>query len=100
MTTRPPFGVVTSPLPLSSCSVRLTCTVDMPVASELGLGDRQLVSLPIHQADGLEAHIDFAQDVRDPGVSIAPAGRRFPNLAPPKHRLRRQNPHDGNRAAE
>ena len=27
------FGVVMSPLPLSSCSVRLTCTVDMPVAS-------------------------------------------------------------------
>ena len=28
----PPFGVVRSPLPLSSCSVRLTCTVDRPVA--------------------------------------------------------------------
>ena len=51
--------------------------------AELGLRDRQLVSLPVHQADGPEAHIDFAQDVRDPGVSIAPADIDDPL---PKHR--------------
>src|SRR5215204_3948983 len=40
---------------------------------ELGLRDRQLVSLPLHQADCPEAHIDLTKDVRDPGISIAAA---------------------------
>ena len=50
--------------------------------AELGLRDRQLVSLPVHQADGLEAHIDFTKDVRNPGVSIAAADIDHPL---PKH---------------
>ena len=50
---------------------------------ELGLRDRQLVSLPAHQADGPKAHIDFTKDVRDPGISIAAADIDDPF---PKHR--------------
>jgi hypothetical protein len=63
-------------------SVYVDCREAGGVA-ELGLRDRQLVSLPAHQADGPEAHIDFTKDVRDPGVSIASADIDDPL---PKHR--------------
>ena len=72
--TRPFFGVVMSPSPLSSCSVRLTCTVDGPVASPIsacvtGISE----GLPVHEANGRKAHVDLAKDVRDPSVSITAA---------------------------
>src|SRR5215207_8878970 len=44
-------------------SVYMDCREAGGVA-ELALRDRQLVSLPIHQADCSEAHIDLTKDVR------------------------------------
>src|SRR5215218_10902647 len=61
--------------------------------AELGLRNRHLEGLSVYQADGPEAHIDLAQDVRDPGVGIAaadidhplPKHRRIDERVPPEH---------------
>ena len=56
--------------------------------AELGLCNRHLKGLAVYQADGSEAHIDLAQDVRDPGVGIAATD--LPEPAPDRERLRVQ----------
>jgi hypothetical protein len=61
--------------------------------AELGLRNRHLKGLSVYEADGPEAHIDLAQDVRDPGVGIAatdiddplPKHRRIDERVPPEH---------------
>ena len=61
--------------------------------AELGLRNRHLKGLSVYEADRPEAHIDLAQDVRDPGVGIAttdiddplPKHRRINERVPPEH---------------
>ena len=94
MTTRPLFGVLMRPFPLQL----LQRPVDVHRrqaggVAELGLRNRHLEGLAVYQADGPEAHIDLAQDVRDPGVGIAatdidhplPKHRRIDERVPPEH---------------
>src|SRR5215212_694739 len=60
---------------------------------ELGLRNRHLEGLAFYEADGPEAHIDLAQNVRDPRVGIAaadidhplPKHRRIDGRVPPEH---------------
>src|SRR5215212_10337733 len=61
--------------------------------AELSLRNRHLECLPVRQADGPEAYIDLAQDMRDPGVGITaadidhplPKHRRIDERVPPEH---------------
>src|SRR5215207_4895181 len=61
--------------------------------AELGLRDGHLEGLAVYQADGPEAHIDLAHDVREPGVGIAatdidhplPKYRRVDERVAPEH---------------
>ena len=55
--------------------------------------NRHLKGLSVYEADSPEAHIDLAQDVRDPGVGIAatdiddplPKHRRIDERLAPEH---------------
>ena len=51
--------------------------------AELGLRNRHLKGLSLYEPDRPEAHINLAQDVRDPGVGIAATDIDDPL---PKHR--------------
>src|SRR5829696_322646 len=94
MTTRPLFGVVMRPV----APQLLQRSVDMHRrqaggVAKLGLRNRHLEGLAFYEADGPEAHIDLAQNVRDPRVGIAaadidhplPKHRRIDERVPPEH---------------
>src|SRR5215207_2001572 len=46
--------------------------------TEFSLGDRELVSITARQTHGLEAHVEFAQEVGHPPVSLAPTQIEYP----------------------